>query len=197
MDIDINQALEKVLQRYFFTSAIDALPALLELAERKNLAPGQVFTAQGSYSPKVALILSGTLRGYYLQPEGDEITYIFREQYQIMGCWEPIFLQKPTNHTIAAVEPSVILSINYPELVELVQQDPAVERIYHRAVHQVFAESLSHYQTYVNEKPEQRYLRLRADNPGMVGRIPQKYLASYLGITPVSLSRLKKRLEKN
>ena len=81
--------------------------------------------------------------------------------------------------------------------MELVQQDPAVERIYHRAVHQVFAESLSHYQTYVNEKPEQRYLRLRADNPDMVGRIPQKYLASYLGITPVSLSRLKKRLEKN
>lgn len=165
----------------------------LDICQVQTLENNERFIDLHEKSWKMTFIIKGVLRNYYINPEGVEVSTVFRAELDVAASWETILLNKPSNHIIEAIMPSQLLVFNYKDLKNLIDQNRQIEKVYNAMLHKLLAESLEHIQSYVNEKPESRYKKLLAsDHP--IHRIPQKYIASFLGITPESFSRLKKRI---
>jgi len=90
----------------------------------------------------------------------------------------------------------VILLFKNPEQLskQLTEQFPTLQKVYIEMVEIILTNTLLHQQSYTNEKPEKRYELFKENSPHLLSRISQKHMASHLGITPISFSRMKKRL---
>ncbi len=174
----------------------DIMP-LLSLAEEKILKENDIYYRQNEERPYLAYILTGLLRGYYITSEGKESTYVLRTNNDIIACWEKILLNIPSNHTVEAVIPTRILSFDFNRLKVIIDQNPKLQRAFAIKLQELYGQSLLHYQQFVNEKPEERYLKLIDNIPHVIEKLPQKIIASYLGVTPASFSRMKKRVTAN
>ncbi|GEN10050.1 hypothetical protein MFU01_50870 [Myxococcus fulvus] len=97
-------------------------------------------------------------------------------------------------HTYEAQAPRLLLQAVPERESDLYARFPRFESISRRAMEQVLAEQQDRLTSYVIDTPEQRYLRLLATRPDLLQRIPQYQLASYVGVKPESLSRIRKRL---
>ncbi|MEM0996854.1 MAG: Crp/Fnr family transcriptional regulator [Bacteroidota bacterium] len=150
----------------------------------------------GAVSQEVFFINRGAVRFYYLTEEGKDVTgFIFLEN-MFSGAHTSFFYQRPSHQIVETIEPSELLVLPYTDLQLLYTEVPKM----HAFMERLLAERLSFAQevlaSFVLNKPEARYRALLARRPELLGRVPQHILSSYLGITPVSLSRIRKRLSE-
>ncbi|MCP4441912.1 MAG: Crp/Fnr family transcriptional regulator [Aureispira sp.] len=190
--MSLEKSITEFKTQYPFLTEED-ISSFLDICKLQALQSGQQFMDLHEKSWKMAFMLDGLLRGYYINPDGIDMTIMFRTELEVVASWETILLNKPSNHIIEAIDPSQLLVFSHKDLKNLMDQNPKIEKVYNAMLHQLLADSLEHIQSYINEKPENRYKKLlESDRP--IHRIPQKYIASFLGITPESFSRLKKRM---
>lgn len=148
----------------------------------------------GTLRQEIWFVVSGLVRAYYIKENGQEMTPFFWAENQITASWEALYLNRPSSLNYEAVEPAIVLTLDFPEFRKLVRQYPDIQRYYVEMLEQILTESLVHSQEVRNEKPEDRYIHFLREHRDLAPRISQKLMASFLGITPISLSRLKKRL---
>ncbi len=163
-------------------------------AEVKRLHAGEAYYRENNTKPYVAYVLSGLLRSYLITSDGKESTYELLGESEIIACWEIIYLNTPSNHIIEAITPSHILSFDFFKLKSIIDSSNRLKEFYTKVLEDTHSKTLLHHQQFVNQKPEERYTRLRKDYPHLIEKVPQKIIASYLGITPTSFSRMKKRM---
>lgn len=152
-----------------------------------------VLLHEGAYCQYLYYLHSGLVR-FFRWEDGEEKTqYLTFEDY-FFTQQESFFLNRPSNTTIQAIEPSVILRVHKEELTQIRQQSPAWTQLAFeiRAEVQVATESL--LRDFQSRTAKERYLTILKQQPEMVQRVPLKYLASFLGITPESLSRIRKEV---
>ena len=110
------------------------------------------------------------------------------------GAHTSYFYRQPSTQVVETLEDSKLLVLRHDDLQELLTSVPKM----HEFLQRLFAERLSFAQqvlaSFILNKPEDRYRALLARRPELLQRVPQNILSSYLGITPVSLSRIRKRL---
>jgi CRP-like cAMP-binding protein len=104
--------------------------------------------------------------------------------------------QIPADHFFVCSEETTLVIGNEKDETELFGQFPRLESISRKVVEKIFAEHLQSNVAYFTDKPEQRYLKLLATKPHLFQRVPQYQLASYIGVTPESFSRIRKRIFK-
>lgn len=157
-----------------------------------------VLLREGQISRRSFYIREGCLRVYF-NHHGRDITFQFCFEGQAISSAESFFKQIPSIFTIEAIEPSeinVIEKTSFDLMIRELGHDPLVLR---EAVNALFERQL-HYMreflSFIRDTPEQRYRNLLKDRPHWIQRIPQHYIASYLGITPVHLSRIRNKLVK-
>ncbi len=167
---------------------------LLEITKVLFIPKGDFFIRAGDYKPVVGIVVSGIIRGYYITEGGQEMTPFFWEENLTTGSWETLFLKEPSKLEFEAIEDTVIATIDFIELKKLTKRNLTIQQIYIDMVEIILTNSLIHAQTYLNEKPEQRYAYFLKNSPHLADRISQKHLASHLGITPISFSRMKRRI---
>jgi CRP-like cAMP-binding protein len=187
---------QKIKSRFPYLSD-DKLEQLLGLGEFVMLNEGETFIKAGSYSQRGALVLEGLLRNYIVNDNGEQITVVFASEMQAIAPYASIFLNKPANETTEAIEASVVFVIDHKVLWQLAESDLAFARAYIDMMRMAFVNSIERIEDFTHKKPEQRYQRLLEIHGDLIERVPLKYLASYLGITTFSLSRIRKRLAKN
>jgi CRP-like cAMP-binding protein len=159
----------------------------------RTFPEGTVLLQAGQIATECYFVLSGCVRQYYLI-DGAEITSNFFTEEQWAVSLKSFSQQVPADHYFACSGETTLVIGNAEKEKALYQQFPRLETITRKVIEQAFSEQQQHLATYMTDTPEQRYLHLLASRPGLVQRVPQYQLASYIGVTPESLSRIRKRI---
>ncbi|MDF9795041.1 CRP-like cAMP-binding protein [Catalinimonas alkaloidigena] len=150
----------------------------------------------GEVADEIFFINKGCVRLYYLTNEGEEITgFIFLEN-MMAGSSESFFSQIPGTQIIETLEECELLVLTYEKLEQLYTDVPRMNILVRKILEQRMAFAQKVVASLIINKPQDRYSSYQQLHPGLENRIPQHVLASYMGITPVSLSRIRKRLSK-
>lgn len=159
----------------------------------KTFKKGTILLEEGNISKECYSVIKGCLREYYVI-DGMEKTTAFYTEGQPVNAFTSYSNEKASKHYIICVEDAVLTVSNQQLEQEMCQRIPRLENVIRQEVEKNNGLLQDRLASYITSSPEQRFSQLMEDNPGLVGRVPQHQIASYLGITPESLSRIKKRL---
>lgn len=165
--------------------------------EIQELEKGAFFLQKGDRPVRVAFVLSGLLRSYYLTPEGEEYVKNFSKPGEFFSDYKSAILNEPSELFIDALEPTRLVSFSYDPLAELFDADPAWQRIGRKIAERYYLVREKHARDLLMLNGSQRYEAFKERFPYLVGQVPQRYIAQYLGISEVSLSRLRAKGHKN
>ncbi len=191
--------IKKTMENELFTFISKYMPlleeekkAIIDLDIFRSYKKGTVLLKEGEFSRDGYFVLKGCLRCYYII-DGEEKTTAF---YTESGAFAPLCIvsNKPSEHYVDCVEDSLILVSNPDMEKEMFEKFPRFQVLCRLLSEELLAKNLASYDDFKTSSPEQRYLNLLEARPDLFQRVPQHQLASYLGITPQSLSRIRKRL---
>ncbi len=153
---------------------------------------GTFLLREGQLSQECYFVLKGCIRQYSLTGDEEKTHNFFTEEQWIVPS---SFIQQiPSSHFFVCSEESVLVVGNEVKENELYRMFPRFETISRKVMEKVFAEQQEQMTSYHTDSPEQRYLKLLKLRPDLFQRIPQYQLASYIGVKPESLSRIRKRI---
>jgi len=165
----------------------------LSLLREKTFPRKSVILSPGESCKNQYFVIKGILRIFYLDNEGIEHNAKFAPENWWAFDIESFFESTPAYYGIDCLEDTMVLMLANEDHTKLLQQVPAFERFYRLMLQQSFI-ALQHRMTQsLSLTAEERYLQFQKKYPGLEPRIPQKHIASYLGITPVFLSMLRKQ----
>jgi CRP-like cAMP-binding protein len=185
------------------TSLLDAFPPfgllspadqqqLLVAWEERTVVEGEFLSEAGAICQQVFFIQQGVLRLVARRPRGQEVTHSFRREGQLCTVLTSFEQQVPTPLRIQAACPARVLAIDKSRLDQLLQQIPALPGLFAQLIRQELLDKLTTQRAYLGLDAQARYQVLLLHQPEVASRVPQHMLASYLGITPQSLSRLRR-----
>jgi CRP-like cAMP-binding protein len=157
---------------------------------------GDILLKEGQKTTNSFFVLSGCIRTYYMIDGEEKTTAFYTEMEGITPhC---VLTNAPSDYFISCLEDSIITISNTNMEAEINTKFPKFETICRMLSEERLAKQQLDFDEFKTSSPEQRYLNLLQKRPDLIQRIPQHQLASYLGITPQSLSRLRTRiLEKD
>lgn len=185
------------------TSLLDAFPPfgqlpaasqqqLLVAWQRRTVAEGEALSEAGGVCREVFFVEQGVLRVVARSRRGREVTHTFRREGQLCTVLASFEQQVPTPLCIQAACPAQVLALDKSHLDELRQQLPSLAAMFAQLIQQELLDKLHTQRAYLGLAAQARYQLLLHLQPEVAARVPQYMLASYLGITPQSLSRLRK-----
>ena len=160
--------------------------------EERTVGRREVLLPAGAVADSVFYIQSGILRESFVE-DGKDVTVQFFFEGQAVASIESFWKEIPSEVSIEAVEPSVLKVFKKADIQAFLAQHPESGITIAQFA---YSRMINYYHLFlsrIKDSPEKRYQLLLEEHPEMVARIPQHYLASYLGITPVSLSRIRAR----
>ncbi|WPV01471.1 Crp/Fnr family transcriptional regulator [Mucilaginibacter sp. cycad4] len=163
-----------------------------QLFTEKKLQKGEYLLQEGQVCRSVALIGTGLVR-YYVNEDGNEGTYYFGSEGDFVCDYESFLPQLPSDKNIQALEDTLLYVISYDALQKIYREVKAGERLGRLGIEQVFVSVLQQLSSFYKDSPEIRYRRFLKTFANISQRVPQYYIASYVGIKPQSLSRIRKR----
>jgi len=163
------------------------------LFKEKSYKKGDFFLAEGQICKQVGFVAKGLLR-YYINHDGEEKTYAFSQENNYVCNYESFLPQSPSSKIIQALEDCEVLVISHADLQILYAGVREGERFGRMAIEAVFIQLLADISSFYIETPERRYERFRKNHPDLEQRISQYHIASYVGVKPQSLSRIRKRM---
>lgn len=168
--------------------------AVLSLVSFRRFEHGDCFVRLGEVNSHVFFVIRGLFKAYYFDENDNEVIINFYPENSLTGNWHSTLLNEASKLCIEALEPTLIVQASLNDVDELVKDSARLLRAYNDILKRKLIASLENIWENMNEKPETRYLKLQREKPDLLHRLTQKDIASYLGVTPVSLSRIKKRL---
>ena len=112
------------------------------------------------------------------------------------GCADTIFRDEPSEETVEAIETSLVMIADARKLNYFTKRYPRLIAAHNKVLQRMLDEAVQRIRFYTTLTPEERFLKVQREHPSLIKRVPQKYLASYLGMHPGSLSRIKARLQE-
>lgn len=161
--------------------------------QTKAFKKGDYLLREGQGSASTYFILEGCIREYILSDGEEKTTNFFTEEQWAIPL-NNFIPQKPATHNWVCVEDTTVVVGDEQQAQALFKRFPRFETISRTIMEAAFAEQKEALTSYYTDSPEQRYLKLLTSRPGLINRIPQYHLASYIGVKPESLSRIRKRL---
>lgn len=159
----------------------------------QEFAKGTVLLQAGNVANDSYFTLKGCVRLYYLVDGEDKTTQFFTEGDAIASM-NSYINRVPANHFLECVEDCTLAVLNYEKEKKLYKLFPKLESICRISMEDDFGKQQEMLASHVTNSPEQRYQLLLKQRGDLVQRVPQYHLASYLGVKPESLSRIRKRL---
>lgn len=170
--------------------------ASLSYFSELNLGKGDIFIAEGKICKQIAFILEGTLRVFYLNDKAEETTSCFCTVDNFTTSYKSFVLQQPSTITIHAIEDSKLLVIDYDKLQELYIKYPIWQTIGRVIAEREYIVMEQYASILNNESAKEKYLRLINEQPNVIQTAKIEDIASYLGITRRTLSRIRQDIQK-
>lgn len=170
----------------------DEREAILSLAIFHSVKKHTILLKEGEKSDDGYFVLKGCIRTYYII-DGEEKTTAF---YTEMEALTPhcVISKAPSEYYISCVNDTILLVSNPDMETEIFNKFPKFETLCRILAEEFLAKQQINFDAFKTSSPEQRYLNLLQKRPDLIQRVPQHQLASYLGIKPQSLSRLRARI---
>ncbi len=160
---------------------------------REEFPAKSLLVKEGAVAKKLFFIESGCCRCWFNASEGKEVTVNFGFDGVFVSSMETLIADEPSWYSVETLEPTVAYSISVSRFKELKASSHELQASYGEYIEK----RLLHYQKLfvarIKDSPEKRYHALLAQHPEIIQRVPQHYIASFLGITAVSLSRIRNR----
>ncbi len=176
--------------RKYNTLSKEAENAITEISEIIFVKKNKDLQPIGHTCKTIYFIKKGVARIYYFK-DGIDITESFFFENSIIARVESLFTGKPSRKAIQVLEDAEIIAINANELFKLYDSFPEIERLFRKIFEAAYVDTVNRIEGIQFHSAEERYKALLAEAPNVIQRIPLKYVASYLGITQVSLSRIR------
>lgn len=164
--------------------AIAEISSIVTIKKNKDLQP------IGHTCKTIYFIKKGVARIYYFK-DGIDITESFFFEDSIIARVESLFTGKPSRKAIQILEDAEIIAINSTQLFKLYDTYPEIERLFRKIFEAAYVETVNRIEGMQFHSAEERYNALLSEAPNVLMRVPLKYVASFLGITQVSLSRIR------
>ncbi|WP_054532789.1 Crp/Fnr family transcriptional regulator [Herpetosiphon geysericola] len=169
---------------------------LAAIFHQRSVAAGTHLLLPGSHSHELVFVCSGLLRFYYLTEQGGEANKAFIAEGAFAGPLASSVLNLPVIYGAQALEPSVLLVASYSAFSALFDRHPVFDRLGRKLAEYLLVGKELRMRTLLLHQAKDRYLAFVNQYPDLIERIPQYHIAGYLGITEVSLSRLKGDLRR-
>ncbi|MCE3225743.1 MAG: putative transcriptional regulator, Crp/Fnr family [Bacteroidetes bacterium] len=167
--------------------------AIAETTTIKTFKKGTILLREGQISAEAYFVLDGCVRQFYLV-NGEERTNNFFTEEQWVVSIKSFSENIPSDHFLECCIESTLVVGNREKEEGLYRRFPKFETISRKVMEKVFADQQAIMATHHTDTPEERYLRLLKSRPDLFQKIPQYQIASYIGVKPESLSRIRKRL---
>ncbi|HSF54107.1 MAG TPA: Crp/Fnr family transcriptional regulator [Algoriphagus sp.] len=168
----------------------EALEAILSLCSLVPIRKNQNLQNIGQKCRTIYFVKEGLARIFYLK--GDiEVTEYFAFENDLIIRAESLFTGKPSMKAIQALENTIFIGIPAEQLFSLFDTFPEIERLFRKIIEQAYVHTVHRMEAIQFHTAEERYAQLLDEKPDFIKRISLKHIASYLGITQVSLSRIR------
>jgi len=162
----------------------------------RKLRKNQFLLREGEVCTSLAFVVKGCLRCYSVDDNGEEhIVQFAIEDWWISDPYSAL-TREPSEYTIDALEDSELLLLEKSAEQRLLQEIPKFERLFRLLLENRFVANQRRIAATLSTSAEERYLSFLRSYPAIAQRVPQSQIASYLGITPQSLSRIRKGLSE-
>lgn len=162
----------------------------------QSLKKKKHFAECGQVCNDIGFIVSGSVR-YYMVKDGEEITGYFSFENEFVSSYKSFLTQQPAINYIQALEDTRLIVISHKNM-QLMLNNPMLAYKIERFGRLVAESYLICYEdrmtSFITKSPEERYMDLLNNGKEVLQRMPQHYIANFLGITPVSLSRIRRRI---
>lgn len=165
---------------------------LLAEAGRLSVPAGTLLLEEGRVADRLYLIRKGCLRLFF-RHDGKDITFQFFFEGDCVASFDSLHTRRPSLFALESIEATEATVIGRDAFYDLVGRMPASRRMCEEKLVERFRAYQLLFLSRIRNTPRQRYEELLREHPDIVRRVPQHYIASYLGITPVSLSRIRNR----
>lgn len=155
-----------------------------------------VLIEEGEISKKLFIIEKGCIRVWF-NNNGKDLTSQFFFENQSVASIESFMKQFPSPVVVETIEPSVLWWISKKDVDKILEEIKEIPELRDRLINMLFQRTfdyMKHFFSFIKDSPTQRYLDLIKEKPQIVQRVPQHYIASYLGVSTVHLSRIKSKL---
>lgn len=163
------------------------------LFEEVTFHKGSLFLRAGDICKNLAFVCKGIFR-YYIDQDGEDKTYNFGKEGDFICNYESLIRQVPSPKNIQAIEDAEVLIISHKNLQRFYNEVADGNLFGRMHMERVYVETVRHLISQYTETAEHRYVKFLASYPDLNQRISQYYVASYVGVKPQSLSRIRKRL---
>jgi CRP-like cAMP-binding protein len=167
---------------------------IASLLKPKEIEKGTILLKQGDVEKSVAYIENGIFRHYSIDKDGKEISLLFTFENWFVGEISSFLTQSPSYCFIEALTDAKIWQLSYDNLQKLYLHTTVGDRFGRIMMEQLFIRKAKRERNLLMMNAEERYLDLIRHAPHILQNIPLKYIASYLGITPQALSRIRKNI---
>lgn len=152
-----------------------------------------ILLKEGAYANKLFKVINGALRVWF-NHDGKEISFQFFFEGDVVCAVESFRKNVPSMFNIETIEPCELIWISKPDLDTVVAESAYLNKYMMDWAVDRQSEFIRHFFSFLKDMPQQRYENLLHQKPEIIKRIPLQYIASYLGITPVSLSRIRNKV---
>ena len=174
----------------FNTLSEEAKAAIAEICTKISIKKNADLQSIGHTCKTIYFMEKGVARIYYYKDITD-ITESFEFENSIIARVESLFSNRPSRKGIQVLEDSELIAINAHRLYKLYDTFPEIERLFRKIFENGYVNTINRLESIQFNTAEERYKALIEESPNVIQRIPLKYIASYLGITQVSLSRIR------
>lgn len=147
----------------------------------------------GEVENYVSFIEEGIVR-YYIPRENKEITFELTFANNFFGAYDSFLTRLPSVYNVETITPTTAWRISYDDVQTLYRETASGNILGRLGSERLFLEKAKRELSFLNDNAEQRYLKLFTEQPDLIKKIPLQYIASYIGITPQALSRIRRRI---
>ena len=190
------------------TQLIVILRSLIQLTESEatqsvrlfqihTLNRGEFFVRAGDVPQTIGFVISGILRLYYIDPNGNEFTKSFCAENSFVAAYSALLMNQPSRLFIQALEDAKLLIADYSTYRSLLDSQAGLQQLNCKIAEFLFIKKERRESALLLDDAKTRYLSFLEEYPGLEARLKQHHIASYLGMTPVTLSRIRARLKSH
>jgi CRP-like cAMP-binding protein len=173
----------------------EVFDAVLPFLSSRSLSPGEYFLREGKRCNEVALIVKGMMRLYYLA-DGKEVTNCFCREGSLSTSYTSLITKAPSEVAIQAVEPTDIITLSADSLDRLYDTSPFWQQLGRMAAQNELIINQRHNRFLRHVSATDRYKQVLTEDAELLQRVPLNYLATYLQVSPETLSRIRKKLSR-
>jgi CRP-like cAMP-binding protein len=189
----LSEKIIKGIKQNFPHLSYEGVSKMLTLFEIQNVKKKEEIIKTGQYNGKIIFVLSGLFRAYY-KSKNTEHTFWFRDEFTVFASHRSILQGKPSTISYQALEDSIVAILDYESVKRMALTSPDISQNMIAVLESLILELIDRVEEFITLNPEERYKIFMEKHPTVTNRVPQQQLASLIGITPVSFSRLKSRM---